>query len=176
MFKSFSHFLIGLFVFLALSCMSCLYILEINPLLIVSFAIIFSYSEGCLFTLFRVSFAMQKLLSFIRSYLFTFVFISVTLGGNVEETKVEWFYEYLQDLLEHQKKILFIIGDWNAKAGNQEIPGVTGKLGLGVQNEAGERLTVISRECTGHSKHPLPTTQEKTLHMDITRWSIPKSD
>ena len=117
---------------------------------------------------------MQKLLSFIRSYLFTFVFISVTLGGDVEETKVEWFYEYLQDLLEHQKKILFIIGDWNAKVGNQEIPGVTGKLGLGVQNEAGERLTVVSRECTGHSKHPLPTTQEKTLHMDITRWSIPK--
>ena len=88
-FRSFSHFLIGLFVFLALSYMSCLHILEINPLSIVSFAIIFSYSEGCLFTLLIVSFAMQKLLSFIRPYLFTFVFISVTLGSNVEEIKVE---------------------------------------------------------------------------------------
>ena len=71
LFKSFSHFLIGLFVFLALSCMSCLYILEINPLSVISFAIIFSHSEGCLFTLLIVSFAMQKLLSLIRSHLFT---------------------------------------------------------------------------------------------------------
>ena len=57
-----------------------------------------------------------------------------------------------------------------------EIPGVTGKFGLGVQNEAGQRLTVLPREYTGHSKHPLPTTQETTLHVEITRWSIPKSD
>ena len=62
LFKSFSHFLTGLFVFLALSCMSCLYVLEINPLSVVSFAI-FSHSEGCLFTLLIVSFAVQKLLS-----------------------------------------------------------------------------------------------------------------
>ena len=68
-------------VFLALSCMSCLYILEINPLSVVSLAIIFSHSEGCLFTLHIVSFAVQKLLSLIRSHLFTFVFISITLGG-----------------------------------------------------------------------------------------------
>jgi len=80
-FRSFSHFWTGLLVFLALSFMSCLYILEINPLLVVSFAIIFSHSEDCLFTLFIVSFAVQKLLSLIRSHLFTFVFISVTLGG-----------------------------------------------------------------------------------------------
>ena len=79
LFRSFSHFLIGLFAFLSLSCMSCLYILEINPLSVVSFAIVFSHSEGCLFTLLRVSFAVQKLLSLIRSHLFTFVFISVTL-------------------------------------------------------------------------------------------------
>ena len=64
----------------------------------------------------------------------------------------------------------------NAKVGSQEIPGVTGKFSLGVQNEAGQRLTVFPREHNGHSKRPLPTTQEKTLHMDITRWSIPKSD
>ena len=63
LFKSFSHFLIGLFVFLVLSCMSCLCILESNPLSVVSFPIIFSLSEGCLFTLLTVSFSVQKLLS-----------------------------------------------------------------------------------------------------------------
>ena len=81
LFRSFSHFLIGLFVFLALSCMSCFYILEINPLSVVSFTIIFSHSEGYLWTLLIVSFAVQKLLSLIRFHLFTFVFISITLGG-----------------------------------------------------------------------------------------------
>ena len=60
LFRSFPHLLIGLFVFLVLSCMSCLYILEINPLSVVSFAIIFSHSEGCLFTLLIVSFVVQK--------------------------------------------------------------------------------------------------------------------
>ena len=73
LFRSFPHFLIGLFVFLVLSCMSCLYILEINSLSVVSFAIIFSHSESCHFNLLIVSFAVQKLLSLIRSYLFTFV-------------------------------------------------------------------------------------------------------
>ena len=72
LFRSFSHFLIGLFVLLVLSCISCLYVLEINPLSVVSFAIIFSHSGGCLFTLLIVSFAVQKLLSLIRSHLFTF--------------------------------------------------------------------------------------------------------
>ena len=81
LFRYFSHFLIGLFVFLVLSCMCCLHILEINPLSVVSFAIIFSHSEGCLFTLLIVSFAVQKLVGSMRSHLFTFVFISVTLGG-----------------------------------------------------------------------------------------------
>ena len=74
----FCPFLIGSFVFLLLSC---LYILEINPLSVVSVSIIFSHSEGCLFTLFIVSFALQKLLSVIRSHLFIFVFISFSLGG-----------------------------------------------------------------------------------------------
>ena len=78
-FRSSSHFLIGLFVFLVLSCMSCLYILEINPLSVVSFAIIFSHFEGCLFTFLIVSFAVKNLLSFIRSHLFSFGFISITL-------------------------------------------------------------------------------------------------
>ena len=65
--------------------MSCLYILEINPLSVVSFAIVFSHSEGCLFTLLPVSFAVRKLLSLIRSHLFTFVFTSITLGGGSSE-------------------------------------------------------------------------------------------
>ena len=64
------------------------------------------------------------------------------------------------------QNVLVLIGDWNAKVGSQQIPGVTSKFGLVVQNE----------ESTGHGKHPLPITQEKTLHMDITRWSTPKSD
>ena len=70
LFKSFSYFLSGLFVFLVLSCTSCLYILEINPLSVVSLAIILSHSEGCLFTLLILSFAVQKLLSLNRSHLF----------------------------------------------------------------------------------------------------------
>ena len=81
LFRSLAHFLIGLFVFLVLSCMSCLYIFEVNPSSVVSFAIIFSHSEGCLFTLFIVSFAAQKLLRVIWSHLFIFVFISITVAG-----------------------------------------------------------------------------------------------
>ena len=98
--------------------------------------------------------------------------------SNAKGAEVEWFYEDLQDLLEltPKKDVLFIIGDWNAKVGSQETPGLTGKFGLRIWNEAGQRLRVLLRKCTGHNKHPLPTTQEKTLYMDITRWSTPKSD
>ena len=68
--------------------------------------------------------------------------------SNTEEAEVEQFYEHLQDLLEltPQKDVLFIIRDWNAKVGSQEIPGVTGKFGLGVQNEAGQKLTELCQE------------------------------
>ena len=68
--------------------------------------------------------------------------------SNAEEAEVEWFYEDLQDLLELRapKDILFIIGDWNAKVGSQETPGVTGKFGLGLQNEAGQRLVEFCQE------------------------------
>ena len=99
--------------------------------------------------------------------------------SNTEEAEAEWFYEDLQDLLEltPPKDVLFIIGDWNAKVGSQETPGVPGKVGLGMWNEAGQRpIRVLLRQRTGHSKDPLPTTQEKTLRMDITKWSTPKSD
>ena len=68
--------------------------------------------------------------------------------SNAEETEVEQFYEDLQDLLEltPQKDVLFILGDWNAKVGSQETPGVIGKFGLGMRNEAGERLTKFCQE------------------------------
>ena len=98
--------------------------------------------------------------------------------SNAEEAEVERLYEDLQDLLEltPKKDVFFIIGDWNAKVGSQETPGVTGKFDFGVWNEAGQTLIDLPRERTGHSKHPLPTTQEKTLHMDISRWPTLKSD
>ena len=69
------------------------------------------------------------------------------LSSNAEEANVEWFYEDLQDLLEltPPKDLLFIIGDWDAKVGSQELPGVTGKFGLGIQNEAGQRLTGFAK-------------------------------
>ena len=72
------------------------------------------------------------------------------LTSNAEEAVVEWFYEDLQDLLEltPEKYVLFIIGDWNAKVGSQEIPGVTGKFGLGIQNEAGQKLIEFCQENT----------------------------
>ena len=123
-----------------------------------------------------------------------------SLTSNAEEVEVERFYEDLQDLLERTPNVLFIIGDWDAKVGSQEIPGVTGKSGLGVQNEAGQRLIEFCQEnalvianilfqqhcvektcidtcvstcvCCVHTT----TRVEKTLHMGITRWSTLKSD
>ena len=72
------------------------------------------------------------------------VYVSTSIA---EEAKVEWFYEDLQDLLElmPKKDVLLIIGDWNAKVGNQETPGVTNKFGLGVWNKAGKRLVEFSK-------------------------------
>ena len=67
-------------------------------------------------------------------------------NSNGEEAEVEWFYEDLQNLLEHQKRCPLVIGDWNAKVGSQEISGVTGKFGPGVQNEAGQRLIEFCQE------------------------------
>uniref|UniRef100_A0A8D0MMF5 Uncharacterized protein n=1 Tax=Sus scrofa TaxID=9823 RepID=A0A8D0MMF5_PIG len=80
LFRSFAHFSIGLLAFLLLSCISCLYTLDIKPLSVASFETIFSHSVRCLFGFFLVSSAMQKLVSLIRSHSFTFAFISVALG------------------------------------------------------------------------------------------------
>ena len=98
--------------------------------------------------------------------------------SNAEEAEVERFYEDLQDLLELTPKrdVLFIIGDWNAKVGSQEIPGVTGKSGLGVQNEARQRLTEFFQVNTLVIANTLFQQHKRILHMDITRWSIQKSD
>ena len=85
--------------------------------------------------------------------------------------------EDLQDLLEPTPKrdVFFIIGDWNAKVRSQEIPGVTGKFGFGIQNEAGQRLIEFCQENALVIANTL-LQQEKTLYMDITRWPTPKSD
>ena len=98
--------------------------------------------------------------------------------SNAKEAEVGWFHEDIQDLpeLTPKKDVLFIIGDWNAKGGSQEIPGVTGKFSLAVKNEAGQRVIEFCKENALVIVNTLPTTQEKTLHMDITRWSTPKSD
>ena len=98
-------------------------------------------------------------------------------SSNAEEAEVEQFYEDLQDLLELTPKtdVLFIIEDWNAKVGSQEIPGITGKFGLGIWNEAGQRLIEFSQENAPVTANIL-FQQHKTLHMGITRYSTPKSD
>ena len=75
-----------------------------------------------------------------------------------------------------KKDVLYIIGDWNAKVGSQEIPGLTVKFGLGIHKEAEQRLTVLLKELSNHRKLPLLTTQEMTLYMDSNRGSTPKSD
>ena len=98
--------------------------------------------------------------------------------SNDEEAEVEWFYEDLQDLLEltPKKDMLFIIEDWNAKVGSQEKPGVTGKFGLGMWNEAGQRLIEFCQENTLIIANTLFQQHMIRLHMEITRWSTPKSD
>ena len=86
--------------------------------------------------------------------------------SNTEEAEVERFYEDLQDLLEltPKKDVLFIIGDWNAKVGSQETPGVTGKFGLGMQNEAGQRLIEFSQENTLVTENTLFQQHKRRLY------------
>ena len=90
----------------------------------------------------------NDLCSFPRQLIHITVIQVYALTSNAEEVEVEWFYKDLQDLLEltPKKYVLFIIGDWNAKVGSQEILGVTGKFGLGMQNEAGQRLIEFCQE------------------------------
>ena len=98
--------------------------------------------------------------------------------SNAEEAEVEWFCEDQQGLLEltPKKDVLFIIGDWNAKVGSQEIPGVTGKFGHGVKNEGGQRLTEFCQENALVIANTFFQQHKRSLYMDITRWSTLKSD
>ena len=98
--------------------------------------------------------------------------------GSTEEAEVEWFYEDLQDLLEltPKKDVLFIIEDWNAKVGSQETTGVTGKFGLGVWNEAGQRLIEFCQENASVIANTLFQQHKRRLHIDITRWPTLESD
>ena len=91
--------------------------------------------------------------------------------SNSEEAEVEWFYEDLQDLLDltPKKDVLFIIGDWNTKVGSQKTPGVTGKFGLGVQNEAGQRLIEFCQENALVIKKTLFQKRKRTLYT----WTSP---
>ena len=97
---------------------------------------------------------------------------------NAKEAEVEWLYKDLQDLLEltPPKDVLFIIGNWNAKAGSQEIPEVTGKFGLGVQTEVGQRLTELFQEDLLVIANTLFYQHKRQLYTCTTRWSILKSD
>ena len=94
--------------------------------------------------------------------------------SNAEAAEAEQFYEDPQDLLEltSKKDVLFIIADWNAKVGSQETPGITGKFGLGVQNEAGQRLIEFCQENAQVIANILFQKHKRRLHMDITGWSI----
>ena len=99
--------------------------------------------------------------------------------SNAEEAEVERFYEDLQDLLEltAKKVVLSIIGDWNTKVESQKIPGVTGKFGLGVQNEERQRLTEFCQENTLVIANTHFQQHKRRLYTwTITRWSMPKSD
>ena len=97
---------------------------------------------------------------------------------NAYEAEVERFCEDLQDLLEltPKKDVLFIIGDWNAKVGGQETPGITVKCGLGIRHEAAQRLIEFCQENALVRANTLFQQHKRRLHMDITRWSTPKSD
>ena len=95
--------------------------------------------------------------------------------SNAEEAEVEQFYEDLLELTP-QKDVLFIIGDWNAKVGSQETPGVTGKFNLGIWNEAEQRLIEFCQENALVIANSLFQQHKRRLYMDITRWSTPKSD
>ena len=98
--------------------------------------------------------------------------------SNAEEAEVEQFYEDLQDLLEltPQKRCLFHYRGLECKSRKSRNTWNNRQIWPWSKNEAGQRLIVLPRESTGHNKHPLPTTQEKALPMDITRWSILKLD
>ena len=112
-----------------------------------------------------------------QTKLFSITVIQVCAPTSKAEAEVEWFYEDLQDLLEltPKKDVLFIIGDWNAKVGSQETLGVTGKFGLEIQNEAGQRLIEFFQEHALVIANTLFQQHKRRLYT-WTRWSTLKSD
>ena len=116
----------------------------------------------------------NDLCSFLRQ---TIQYPNLCPTSNTEEAEDEWFYEDLQDLLEltPKKDVLFIIGDWNAKVGSQETPGVTGKFGLGIQNKAGQRLIEFCQENALVIANTLFQQHKRRLYMEVTRLSTLKS-
>ena len=114
-----------------------------------------------------------------QSKLFNITVIQVyAQTSNAEEAEDEWFNEDLQDLLELTliKDVLFIIGDWNAKVGSQEIPGVTGKFGLGVQNEGGQRLTEFCQENALVIANTLFQQHKRRLYTWTSPWQKVRRD
>ena len=120
----------------------------------------------------------NDLCSFPRQTIHIMVIQVYALINNAEEAEVERFYEDLQDLLElkPKKDVLFIIGEWNAKVGSQETPGITGKFGLGMRNEAGQRLIEFCQKNALVIANTLFQQHKRRLHMDITRWPTSESD
>ena len=98
--------------------------------------------------------------------------------SNAEEAEVEWFYEDLQDLLEltPKKDVFFIIGDWNAKVGSQETPGITGTFGHGIWSEAGQRLIEFCQESALVIANTLFQQHKRRFYTWISPWPTPKSD
>ena len=121
---------------------------------------------------------ITKIVYFIYPLTYSTVIQVYAPTSNAEETGAEWFHEDLQDLLEltSKKDVLFIIGNWNKKVGSQETPEVTCKFGLGIRNEAGQRLIEFSQENTLVIANTIFQQHKRRLLMDITRWSTPKSD
>ena len=120
----------------------------------------------------------QNDLCLFPSQPFNITVIQVYAPTRNAEVEAEHFYEDIQDLLELTliKDVLFIIGDWNAKVRSQETPGLTGKFGFGVQNEAGQRLTEFCQENTLVIANNLLQQHRRRLYTCITRWSTSKSD
>ena len=127
----------------------------------------------------RIQFKNNRMIFCFQGKAFNITVIQVYAPtSDAEKALVEWFHNDLQDLLEWtpKKDVLFIIGDWNKKVRSQEIPGVTGKFGLGVWNEARKRLTEFCQENTLVIVNTFFLQHKRWLYTGITRWSILKSD
>ena len=138
--------------------------------------LIVNKSLKCLGTLVQSQKQQNDLSSFPRKPFNITVIQVYAPTSNAEEAEVERFYEDLQDLFEPKTDVLFIIGDRNVKVGSHKISGLPGNFGIGVQNEAGQRLMEFCQENALLKANTLYKQDKRRLHMDITRWSTQKSD